>query len=240
MSADPIRVAAAHIPASLDHLVLAVPDLAAGTAEIEVALGVRAIPGGSHPGRGTANALVPMIPTGWPADSLTYLEILGPDPEQDPALTAQTFAQVTRPDMQRWAVRPDDFDATVARAAETGADLGGVFDMTRTAPDGTTLEWRLTRRAPLAHAGAQPFLIDWGTTPQPALALAEAVSGGAAALTLAGLGFASPDPRVLARDLAVLGVDAEVHESPVAGFAAELRGPAGTLTLMTPELRALA
>src|SRR5690606_39555562 len=58
-------------------------DLEAGVAAVEEATGVRAIPGGSHPGRGTANFLLGLAPTGWPEGAHTYLEILGPDPQQE-------------------------------------------------------------------------------------------------------------------------------------------------------------
>jgi hypothetical protein len=37
----------------LDHLILVAPSLEAGMAEMEVKLGVRAVLGGKHPGRGT-------------------------------------------------------------------------------------------------------------------------------------------------------------------------------------------
>ena len=43
------------IPAELDHLVLATPDLSATVAGLAEAVGVRAAPGGRHPGRGTRN-----------------------------------------------------------------------------------------------------------------------------------------------------------------------------------------
>ena len=175
MGADQAFVgeAVAGVPRTFDHLVVAVPDLAAGVAEFEELTGVRSIPGGSHPGRGTANHLVPMVPRGWGADSLTYLEILGPDPEQDPALAARSLPGVTGICAQRWAVHPDDFDGTVEAADAAGVDYGSVFDMARSTPDGGRLEWRLTRRAPLAFGGAQPFLIDWGTSPHPGGALRE-------------------------------------------------------------------
>lgn len=152
---------------TFDHLVVAVPDLSAGVREFEHLTGTRTIPGGSHPGRGTANHLVPLIPRGWEGAPLTYLEILGPDPAQDPALAARSLPGVTGLCAQRWAAHPADFDAAVAGADHAGVDYGDVFDMSRHTPDGGLLAWRLTRRTPLAHGGAQPFLIDWGSSPHP-------------------------------------------------------------------------
>lgn len=179
--AVPGRPTASGIPSTFDHLVVAVPELAAGVAEFEALTGAKSVPGGSHPGRGTANHLVPLIPRGWGADSLTYLEILGPDPAQDPALAAAQLAGFDRMAAQRWAVHPDDLDATVAAADEAGVDYGAVFDMARDTPEGGRLEWRLTRRAPLAYGGAQPFLIDWAESPHPARTLRQGAGDPASA-----------------------------------------------------------
>ena len=48
----------AKLLAQVDHLVYATPDLKVGTDAIEKLLGIRATPGGQHPGMGTRNALV--------------------------------------------------------------------------------------------------------------------------------------------------------------------------------------
>ena len=248
------------VVSTFDHLVIAVPDLAAGVREFEELTGVRTTPGGRHPGRGTANHIVSLTPRGWTGQPLTYLEILGPDPQQDPDLAAQSLPGVTRMLAQRWAAHPDDLDATVAAADEAGVDYGQVFDMSRRTPDGGLLEWRLTRRTPLAHGGAQPFLIDWGTSQHPADTLREAATSHEAAgdagrepagasagvpggfttaadgvLVLERLEFFGPDPEALSRAIRVLtGETVEVFRVDRAGIRAVISGPAGELTIAGP------
>jgi hypothetical protein len=146
-----------------DHLVYAVPDLESGIAELERRLGVRAVPGGSHRGLGTRNALLSLG-----ADC--YLEIIGPDPEQPPPAARRPFGldALAAGRLVTWAVKARDLERCVQTARRVGYDPGEIRSMSRDRPDGVRLEWRLTLRAEPAGEGLVPFLIDWGATESPA------------------------------------------------------------------------
>ena len=214
------------IPAQLDHLIITVPDLEAGVAAVEEATGVRAVPGGSHPGRGTANFLLGLAPTGWPEGAHTYLEILGPDPQQEKPAdgTLPLDAHLaTEPTLQTWAIHPPAFLAKVAAANTAGIDFGEVQDMARDTAEGDRLEWRLTTRSPLPHEGAQPFLIDWGESVHPAEAALPT-------LELLEFRVESPEPEAARQVLEVLGAgDTTVVEGSNCRLRARLRGPGGIL-----------
>ena len=202
------------------------PDLEAGVAAVEEATGVRAVPGGSHPGRGTANFLLGLAPTGWPEGAHTYLEILGPDPQQEKPAdgTLPLDAHLaTEPTLQTWAIHPPAFLAKVAAANTAGIDFGEVQDMARDTAEGDRLEWRLTTRSPLPHEGAQPFLIDWGESVHPAEAALPT-------LELLEFRVESPEPEAARQVLEVLGAgDTTVVEGSNCRLRARLRGPGGIL-----------
>lgn len=152
----------AALPACVDHLIYAVPDLQSGMREIADLLGVRPAFGGRHPNWGTHNALLSLGPT-------TYLEIIAPDPDAPaPArgrLLGMSEQQVPR--LATWVMRSNTIRETVAGARAAGVGLGNVESGSRRAPDGTLLNWALSDPYAMPCDGAVPFLIDWGDTPHP-------------------------------------------------------------------------
>ncbi|MEV7417369.1 VOC family protein [Streptomyces sp. NPDC089919] len=152
----------AGVPQGLDHIVYATPSLEDTVAEFARRTGVHPAPGGSHPGLGTRNHVVGL-------GGSAYLEIIGPDRGQPAPDHPRPFGidGLREPVVATWVLRPPDLDEAAARLRALGHDPGPVRTMSRTAPDGTTLSWRLTDPA---AAGLLPFLIDWGTTPHPTTA----------------------------------------------------------------------
>ena len=149
--------------AVIDHLVYAVPDLADGIAHFESILGVRAAMGGSHPGKGTHNALLSF--------GTSYLEIIAPDPDQPEPAEPRPFGVTVgmEPSLVTYAVRPapgETLESLVERSTAAGHDPGPIASMSRAAPDGSELTWRLTFPT-MAASGFVPFLIDWGDTRHP-------------------------------------------------------------------------
>ncbi|WP_147919015.1 VOC family protein [Ruania zhangjianzhongii] len=150
------------MPIELDHLVYAGPDLAALVAQVRTSTGIAPQPGGSHEGRGTANALLGL-------GAGRYLELLGPDPDQgDPDRPRPLRVdEVSAPTVVGWAVRTPSVDHLVDSARADGYDPGPVAPMSRRTPDGDLLSWRLTPPEG-GFDGAVPFLIDWQDSPHPA------------------------------------------------------------------------
>lgn len=157
--------------ALLDHLVYAGPNLAEAVDEFEHLTGIRAEPGGPHVGRGTANHLVSFGPGG------AYLEIIGPDPDQEDPTDPRAFGidTLSGPRLVTFAIRPDEtetFEAVVTTIRAAGFSPGPIRAMSRTRPDGVELSWQLTSQrmldnGALPDGGLVPFVIDWGSTPHP-------------------------------------------------------------------------
>src|SRR6187401_170907 len=108
--------------ARIDHLVYATPDLNLGIETIDRLLGVRATAGGQHPGLGTRNALVALGPS-------SYLEIIGPDPEQPKPAGRRRFGidELKAPRIVGWVAKGTELDTLAAVAADKGVKLGAVI-----------------------------------------------------------------------------------------------------------------
>ena len=203
----------------VDHLVYATPDLKLGVDTLQKLLGIPATPGGRHPGRGTRNALIALGPS-------TYLEIIGPDPEQPNPADPRSFGIDDRkvPRLATWAAKGQDLDRLVADAARRGVNLGPVGSGSRTRPDGVLLSWKLTSPSTVLGDGLVPFFIDWGTTPHPA-------QTAAAGATLVGLKAEHPDAQRIERLLRQLDLDLAVTAAPAPALIATVDSPNGRVEL---------
>ncbi|PRI10152.1 VOC family protein [Leucobacter massiliensis] len=203
------------IPALLDHVVIAGPDLAELVDWFAERTGVVAAPGGAHP-TGTANALVALTVNDRRGPQ--YLELIGPDPGRVQAELPSTFGidRLDAPRVQAYAVHPADIDETVAGARARGFDPGEVWELSRRTPSGELLEWRLTGTS--AERLDVPFLIDWGATPQPGL-------GSLPAIELLAFVREEADPGRVAAALAALDLGdgaAETVPASRSGYRLEL------------------
>jgi Glyoxalase-like domain len=210
---------AAELLAKVDHLVYATPDLNRGVEEIEKILGVRATPGGQHPGRGTRNALITLGPA-------IYLEIIAPDPEQPPPKTPRPFGidGLKESRLVAWAAKGSDLERLGDEAARKGARLGEVMSGSRRRTDGVLLSWRYTDPQTVLADGLVPFFIDWGQSPHPARTAAQGAS-------LIALRAEHPDAQRVQRLLNELGLDLPVQTGAAPALVATIDSPRGRVEL---------
>jgi hypothetical protein len=205
--------------AQLDHLVYATPDLQRGIDAIEQRLGVKATPGGQHPGLGTRNALVALGPT-------SYLEIIGPDTDQPKPAGPRRFGidDLTAPRIVRWVVKSSDLEAVSAKAVKAKVTLGAIAPGGRRRPDGVVLSWRYTDPNTVVADGLIPFFIDWGTSPHPALTAARGA-------TLVQLRAEHPNAENVQKMIDALGLDLRVSRASSPAIIATIDSPKGRVEL---------
>ncbi len=203
----------------VDHLVYATPDLDRGVEEVAALLGVRASPGGQHPGRGTRNALVALGPT-------SYLEIIAPDPAQPAPARPRSFGidTLAKSRLVTWAAKGKDLEDLAREAARHGIDLGEVRSGSRKRPDGVLLTWRITDLGSLSGGGIIPFFIDWAASPHPAQTAARGA-------TLIGLRAEHPEAQRVQKVLRDLGLELDVSPGPAPALIAAIDGPKGRVEL---------
>lgn len=145
----------------IDHVVIAVPDLAAGIAQYRK-LGFDMHPGGTHPGMGTHNAIA--------LNREDYLELLAiRDPEEQKAAAARPGSWgagladfiAAGGGIRYVVVQSDDLAGDVAAMRSRGVDVGDAMDGSRLTSSGMELRWKI---AVLGAGNPLPiFLIEHAT-----------------------------------------------------------------------------
>ncbi|WP_162322166.1 VOC family protein [Nesterenkonia haasae] len=204
-------------PALLDHVVVVSDDLEAAVEQIAGATGVTLDPGGVHPSFGTRNYLASF-------GSGAYLEVIGVDQENTEFTGTRPFGidDAVGTFAATWAITPEDIEAAVAASRIHGVDPGDPEPKSRRRPDGSLLEWKLTRSFS-EPSGVVPFMLDWegATTP------AETTT---ARLDLVQLKASHAQPEVVLPVLRAVGTDLDIVRGP-ANLEVTLEGPAGRITL---------
>jgi Glyoxalase-like domain len=140
-------------PSEVDHIILGSKDLDAGIVYMERLCGYRAAIGGSHPGRGTHNALLKL-------GYRSYLEILAPDPAQPALVWHKEVATLGSPMLIGWAVPVKNIEQYATHLRARGIACTGPMAGSRTKPGGENLRWK-TLVLEDDHAGILPFYIEW-------------------------------------------------------------------------------
>jgi Glyoxalase-like domain len=207
------------VPKTLDHIILGCTDLDEGIELVFRRLGVRAIPGGVHPGAGTKNALLSL-------GTLRYLEIMSPDPSQPDAADPRNLRTLKHPALVGWAEHRHQLEEFAGVLHAAGVGYSGPVPGSRQRPDGSVLNWK---SLPLKEdeRGILPFFIEWGAgTVHPSLDSPKGCS-------IDSLRISTPDPASLAAVSKQLDLGIAIGQSKEARLVAHLHGPTGSLTLQS-------
>jgi glyoxalase-like protein len=206
---------------AVDHLLLGVADLDHGIEWVEKLTGVKAAVGGSHPGRGTRNALLSL-------GGKRYLEIIAPDPAQSSYNFQIDVRKLTEPRLITWAVGTSDIEAVAKKAKDAGLPLFGPNDGSRARPDGKLLKWKtLGVQNSFGRDGVEPipFFIQWAAdSPHPS-------QDSPAGCELQALALEHPEAAKVRKALRDLGVDLDAKQADGVRFTATLKTPKGEARL---------
>jgi catechol 2,3-dioxygenase-like lactoylglutathione lyase family enzyme len=132
----------------IDHVTICVPDLAAGIAQFKK-LGFNTFEGGSHPGKGTHNAIA------FNADD--YVELLSIHDQAEhkkssskPGSKNATLGEfIAAGGGIRYVVlQTDDLDAEVAAMRKRGVDVSDPIEGSRRSPTGQEVRWKVATPGP--------------------------------------------------------------------------------------------
>jgi Glyoxalase-like domain len=146
--------------ASIDHLVIAAPSLAAGAKMLHEALGIWPQPGGEHERMGTHNLLLRL-------GEKIYLEVIAINPavakpDRPRWFSLDALAQDSSPRLLTWVARSEDVHAAQLAC---GSIHGDINPMSR-----GDLNWLITIPADggMPFNGVMPTLIEWRSLQHPA------------------------------------------------------------------------
>jgi hypothetical protein len=212
---------------AVDHLMWGAPDLEFGIATAGALFAVEPVPGGSHPGLGTRNALLGL------GDDV-YLEVIAPDPDQDLRGTlGERLQTLDECALVTWAARSNNLADVAGRAAAQGLRVRGPTRTQRQTPSGELLEWELLFVADHGYPSLVPFFIDWLDTAHPA---AVNPCGG----QFLDLVLRSPDHAALAAALHGLDISIQVEAGDEPGLIARIQVGADVVTLTSsPQTRGM-
>lgn len=202
---------------TVDHLVVAAPDLAEAVSHWRDTTGTTPVAGGRHEGMGSMNALVGL-------DHGRYVEIVAPDPSSPTTADTERALSLPGPVLYNFAVLAMDLDALARGLTSSGLSLE-IVEVTRRAPDGSGVSFRYAPVAGHDLGPAVPFFIEWGETAHPTSSL-EAVC------SLLRTAITHPHVSELDRVLSRLGISGiQTSAGPAVELEAVLDTPRGRRVL---------
>jgi len=139
----------------IDHVIVLVPDLDWGGAQLLERFGLSSIPGGRHAGHGTGNRVVPLG-----ADYLELMAVVDPvEAAQSPLGRWATAHTIDGLAPAALCLRTDDIDSIAARLGEEPEA------MSRRRTDGSVLSWHLAGLPGMLGPDNLPFFIEWHGDP---------------------------------------------------------------------------
>jgi hypothetical protein len=207
------------VPKLLDHILLGCTDLDAGIDYVYQRTGVRAAPGGVHPGAGTKNALLSLGPS-------RYWEIIAPDPLQPASTDPRRLENLKSPALVGWAIHRHDLDEFAARLRRASVECVGPNPGSRSRPNGTTLRWKSLGLKDDSE-GVLPFFIEWDShSLHPS---ADAPAG----CRLSDLRIDAPHPNAIKALAAKLELDVQIRQANELRLTATIVGKKGPVTLVS-------
>jgi len=207
------------VPLQLDHILLGCNDLNRGMTFLEEHLGVHAMFGGVHPGRGTENALLSL-------GERCYLEIIAPDPAQPDAKDPLRLylKKLSDPRLVGWAAHPGDLRYFAKKLQEAGVAFDGPTPGSRKRPDGRVLEWQTLTLKDNASS-LLPFFIEWSAD-----SLHPSADSPAGCRVMR-FELVTSDPDQLGKTAALVSLEVLITKGDKPQLRATITGPKGTLLL---------